>query len=464
MKCHSSIVSEAMTEMGEPMAGKRLLTTRAVANMITSDDVYTSDDKLVIPAETVLTDDIIAALKEYSIFAIRIKVAEDGKTPILYGESNDSTKSGDDSESDVKADGDTAQEEKVLSESISLNENASTEDTSEDWDIETAMNVINNAKGQKDVDALIQSGIQSGALSGDTTIRGGYIHTRDTEAFKVFHEVYLKSIDNLKDTFNNVIMKNDDIDKDAILEDVQNIVSKSRNSLHILDMLQCIRNYNDVTYVHSMNVALLSNMIGRIVYPGIRKSELDVLTLSGLLHDIGKMLIPDEIIGKKGRLTISEFNVVKTHVLHGNNILKKLNVDPRVAEVAMRHHERCDGSGYPGGYKGNQIEPFAKIVAIADTYDAMTSDRVYRAAICPFDVIHMFEREGLEKYDTSFLLPFLEKAVQAYINVEVHLSTDKIGRVVMINRDELSRPVVQVGNDFYDLSEDDDISIDKIIM
>lgn len=451
------------------MAGKRLLTTRAIANMITSDDVYTSDDKLVIPAETVLTDDIIAALKEYSIFAIRIKVKEDGKTPLLYGESDGSTESGDDSKQDVKSteieDAAAKGEKNESSEITSLPENVSTASgDTQDWDIETALNVINNAKGQKDVDALIQSGIQSGALSGDTTIRGGYIHTRDTEAFKVFHEVYLKSIDNLKDTFNNVVMKNEDIDKDAILEDVQNIVSKSRNSLHILDMLQCIRNYNDVTYVHSMNVALLSNMIGRIVYPGIRKSELDVLTLSGLLHDIGKMLIPDEIIGKKGRLTISEFNVVKTHVLHGNNILKNLNVDPRVAEVAMRHHERCDGSGYPGGYKGNQIEPFAKIVAIADTYDAMTSDRVYRAAICPFDVIHMFEREGLEKYDTSFLLPFLEKAVQAYINAEVHLSTDKIGRVVMINRDELSRPVVQVGNDFYDLSEDDDISIDKIIM
>jgi len=451
------------------MAGKRLLTTRAIANMITSDDVYTSDDKLVIPAETVLTDDIIAALKEYSIFAIRIKVKEDGKTPLLYGESDGSTESGDDSKQDVKSteieDAAAKEEKNESSEITSLPENVSTASgDTQDWDIETALNVINNAKGQKDVDALIQSGIQSGTLSGDTTIRGGYIHTRDTEAFKVFHEVYLKSIDNLKDIFNNVVMKNEDIDKDAILEDVQNIVSKSRNSLHILDMLQCIRNYNDVTYVHSMNVALLSNMIGRIVYPGIRKSELDVLTLSGLLHDIGKMLIPDEIIGKKGRLTISEFNVVKTHVLHGNNILKNLNVDPRVAEVAMRHHERCDGSGYPGGYKGNQIEPFAKIVAIADTYDAMTSDRVYRAAICPFDVIHMFEREGIEKYDTSFLLPFLEKAVQAYINAEVHLSTDKIGRVVMINRDELSRPVVQVGNDFYDLSEDDDISIDKIIM
>ena len=392
------------------MAGKRLLTTRAIANMITSDDVYTSDDKLVIPAETVLTDDIIAALKEYSIFAIRIKVKEDGKTPLLYGESDGSTESGDDSKQDVKSteieDAAAKEEKNESSEITSLPENVSTASgDTQDWDIETALNVINNAKGQKDVDALIQSGIQSGALSGDTTIRGGYIHTRDTEAFKVFHEVYLKSIDNLKDTFNNVVMKNEDIDKDAILEDVQNIVSKSRNSLHILDMLQCIRNYNDVTYVHSMNVALLSNMIGRIVYPGIRKSELDVLTLSGLLHDIGKMLIPDEIIGKKGRLTISEFNVVKTHVLHGNNILKNLNVDPRVAEVAMRHHERCDGSGYPDNLVGDDIPYGARILHVCDVFAALTSNRSYRTAFDQEGAVEIMLEET-KNFDIEILVAF----------------------------------------------------------
>ena len=431
------------------MAGKRILTTRAVANMIASDDVYTSDDKLIIPADTVITDDILSALKDYSIFALRVKVGADGTTPIMYDET--ATDVEESVESDETAD------------DIEIEEGEADSDIDpekQEQDIAKAMDIINNAKSQNDVDALIQLG----GFTEETGIRDGYIHTNATEAFKVFNKVYLDSIDSLKDTFNNVIMKNEQIDKDAILKDVQNVVSKSRNSLHILDMLQCMRGYNDVTYVHSMNVALLSNMIGRIVFPDISDEELDVLTLAGLLHDIGKMLIPDEVIDKRDRLTISEFNVIKTHVLHGNNILKKINVDPRVAEVAMRHHERCDGSGYPGGYRRDQIEPFARIVAIADTYDAMTSERVYRAAICPFDVIHMFEREGLLKYDTEFLLPFLEKAVQAYINAEVHLTTDKIGRVIMINQNEFSRPVVQVGNEFYDLAEEKDISIDKIIM
>lgn len=442
------------------MAGKRILTTRALANMITSDDVYKSDDKLVIPAETVITDDIIAALKEYSIFAIRVKVGEDGQTPIMYGETDTSEEADDKIEESIsgekEADNEADEEEPLDEEDEQLNEE----------DINKIIDILNSSNGQNEVDTIMQLGGLTENHSEESPKDNGYIRTQDTEEFKVFNKVYLDSIDSLKDTFNNVVMKNEEIDKDAILEDVQNVVSKSRNSIHIIDMLQCMRGYNDVTYVHSMNVALLSNMIGRIIYPDIRDEELDVLTLAGLLHDIGKMMIPDEIINKKGRLTESEYNIVKTHVLHGNNILKNLNLDPRIAEVAMRHHERCDGSGYPGGYRREQTEPFARIVAIADTYDAMTSDRVYRPAICPFDVIHMFEREGIIKYDTEYLLPFLEKAVQAYINADVKLTTDEIGRVIMINQNRFSRPVVKVGNEFYDLSEKENagISIDKVIM
>ncbi len=385
------------------MAAKRILTSRAAENMVVADDVYTTDGQLIIPEGTVLTEEIIESLKDYGIFAIKIKVdEEDGSTPL---EKNPEERSDD----------------------------------------------IKDTKEEKKNDAEQQNYLRQ---------------IKESKEFEQFHTAFIDSVDDLKDVFNRVVMHNEEIDSKAILQDVENVVSKGRNGLHILDMLQCMRGYDDVTYVHSVNVALLSNMIGRIVYPDISKEELDVLTLSGLLHDIGKMMVPDNIIQKKGRLTLPEYGVVKTHVLFGNNILKGLkNLDPRVAEVAMRHHERCDGTGYPGGYRRDQIEPFARIVAIADTYDAMTSDRVYRAAICPFDVIQMFEREGIVKFDVEFLLPFLEKAVQAYLNTEVKLSTNEVGKVVMINKNEFSKPVVQVGDEFYDLSnETNDIVIDKVLI
>lgn len=386
------------------MVSKRILTTKAKANMVTSEDVYSADNQLIIPKGTVLTEDIIAALKDHSIYAIRVDTSWDGVTPVMMEE-----------------------------EPGAVIEDANEENT----------------------------GTEPGILE---IPDDGIINTKDTKEFREFESSFIESVDDLKNVFNSVVMKNEEIDTGLLLSDVKDVVSKGRNSFHILDMLQCMRGYDDVTYVHCMNVALLSNLIGRTIYPEISHEELEVLTLSGLLCDIGKILVPEEVINKNGRLTLPEYNIAKTHVFHGNNILKGLNLDPRIAEVAMRHHERCDGSGYPGGLKRNQIEEFARIVAIADTYDAMTTDRPYRPAICPFDVIHMFEREGLVKYDVKFLLPFLEKAAHAYVNTRVILSTGETGRVIMINRKELSKPVVKVGDNYYDLSKETSISIKNIVI
>lgn len=383
------------------MGSKRILTTRAQVGMVTSADVYTSDTKLVITKGTVLTEEIIAALKEYSIFAIRIETDENGTAV-----------------------------------SISEKESETTE-----------------ASPVPDSDNIEAEDIEE-----------YFADIRESVDFKEFQSLFIDSVDNLKTVFNNVVMNNSEIDTAQILSDIKDVVARGSNSIRIFDMLQCMRGYDDVTYVHCMNVALLSNMIGRIVYPNISHEELNVLTLSGLLCDIGKMLVPENVIMKKGRLSISEYNIAKTHVFHGNNILKGLNLDPRIAEVAMRHHERCDGSGYPGGYKKEQIEEFARIVAIADVYDAMTSDRVYREAICPFDVIHMFERDGMIKYDVKFLLPFLNRAAQAFLNSKVLLSNGETGRIIMINEKELSKPVVKVKDNFYDLSKDTSINIRKVLM
>ena len=376
------------------MAAKRILTSRAKSGMVTADDVYTSDNQLVIPKGTVLTEEILKALKDYSIFAIRVEVEEaDGQQKEVF-----------------------VPEEEEIPDIKELEEEE------------------------------------------------GIVNIRETKAFQEFESSFMESVDDLKDVFNSVVTNNEEVDTGLLLSDVKNVISKGKSSLHILDMLQCMRGYSDTTYVHCMNVALLCNMIARTVYPDMTKEDLDVLTLAGLLCDIGKILVPEEITMKKGRLTISEYNIAKTHVFHGNNILKGLNLDPRIAEVAMRHHERCDGSGYPSGYKTEQIEEFARIVAIADTYDAMTSERVYRAAICPFEVIHMFEREGLSKYDARFLIPFLEKAVQAYINTKVLLSNGMTGRVIMMNRKDLARPVVKVKDEFIDLSYDTSIKIKEVLV
>ena len=123
------------------------------------------------------------------------------------------------------------------------------------------------------------------------------------------------------------------------------------------------------------------------------------------------------------------------------------------------HHERCDNSGYPVGLAADQIITFAKIIAIADVYDAMTARRSYRKEICSFDVISEFENSGYQKYDTTFLLPFLTSIAQSHINHQVRLSNSLIGTIVMINKHKLSKPVVNIDGTFIDLAKEKDLTI-----
>lgn len=122
--------------------------------------------------------------------------------------------------------------------------------------------------------------------------------------------------------------------------------------------------------------------------------------------------------------------MIKTHTIEGYKILQNQPVNDHIKNAALMHHERCDGSGYPFGLTGNRIDKFAKIVSIADVYDAMTAARVYRGPLCPFTVIDIFEKEGLQKYESEYILCFLKNVVLTYIGQRVRLTNGQEGDVV----------------------------------
>jgi len=283
---------------------------------------------------------------------------------------------------------------------------------------------------------------------------------QQTEQFKAFRETFTKSIDTFKQQLNDIVIKNSTDIVSDMLSEVDNILSQTRNSLHLLDMLQCLRGFDDMTYMHSMNVALICNVIGG--WLGLPQEELNVLVVSGLLHDIGKLRIPAEIISKPGKLTDDEFETIRTHPKLGYDILQPKDLDERIKVAALQHHERMNGSGYPQRLSRTAINNFSSIVAIADVYDAMTSNRVYRKGICPFKVIGILEQEK-DLYEPSYLYLFMKRTVEAYINSEVMLSNNERGKVVLLNQQILSRPVVITDNGTYDLSKDASIQIEALI-
>jgi putative nucleotidyltransferase with HDIG domain len=288
-----------------------------------------------------------------------------------------------------------------------------------------------------------------------------YDKIKKSESFRRFHMAYKSTVDVLKNSLDPVIMEQKEIDTDQLLSDVSKILYSCDSNIDLFNMLHCMRQYDDITYVHCLNVALISNIIGKWLH--FTPEDLEVITLCGLLHDIGKLLIPSQIITKPSRLTDEEFSTIKTHTIRGYNLLKTKNIDPRIKHAALMHHERCDGSGYPYGFYSEQIDSFAKLVAIADVYDAMTCARVYRGPLCPFEVVSVFEAEGYSKYDTKYILTFLEGIVQTYIHYSVKLSNDIIGEIIFINKLELSRPVIRTGDQYIDLTKQRDLHIVSLV-
>lgn len=331
-----------------------------------------------------------------------------------------------------------------------------------------ANSLLLTPKGTILTEALIASFIQHSVVSVAveeerimTNVSEPSFSLRDTKEFQVFKQNFDSAFHTMQDNINAIVQSEAPIDTDALLKQTDSIFTQDMTNFRLFDMLHHMRHYDDSTYVHCINVALICNVFGR--WLELEESEVKVLTLCGLLHDIGKLQIPDSIIKKPGKLTENEYSIIKQHPYKGYQLLQKQDLDPRIAQVALLHHERCDGTGYPMGFTSNKITDFSKIVAIADVYDAMTSARIYREGLCPFKVISMLEAEGAQKYDPRFFLPFVEHTINTYLNCDVRLTNGNVGRVVFINKQNLSKPIVKVGTQCIDLSKVTDLGIESII-
>lgn len=273
---------------------------------------------------------------------------------------------------------------------------------------------------------------------------------RDTDEFHQFNRNFTSVATEFERDLTRVVKANTDTNPDKLAAGVEKIINSCRTGIQVFDLLHCTRNYDEVVFAHSLNVALISGVIGS--WLNFNKEDLNLLIKCGIYHDIGKLAIPKQIVDKAGPLSAEEYTIMKSHTMRGYNILKNMKLDKRIKLVAMMHHERCDGSGYPLAVKSDQIESMTKIVAIADVYEAMTAPRKYRKAKCPFEAVKIFESSGLALYDTKYLMTFLEHITQCYMGYRVRLNDGSIGTIVYTNKQAYSKPMVQVGSQYIDLS------------
>ena len=233
------------------------------------------------------------------------------------------------------------------------------------------------------------------------------------------------------------------LDTDTAREVVGEMADSISRSPNAMLWLTHMKKRDEYTSIHCMNVCILALTFGRTL--GLERERLDLLGLGALLHDIGKMKVPNEILNKPGRLTDEEFEIIKSHSMNGYNLLRqKKDMPTEVLDIVRSHHERINGRGYPQGLTGDLIDQLTQITSIVDVYDAITSDRCYHDGISPHEALkNMFDWAG-ENFDAELVEKFI-KCLGIYpIGSMVELNSGHIGIVVSASEKARLRPIVLV--------------------
>lgn len=202
-----------------------------------------------------------------------------------------------------------------------------------------------------------------------------------------------------------------------------------------------IRDQDHYTAEHCLNVCILAIAFGR--HLGMSEADLEKLGMCGLLHDVGKMRIPAEVLNKPGELSAREWNQMRAHVVHGRNLLLATpGILHAAVDVAYSHHERMDGTGYPRKLPGSGISVFSRIIAIVDAYDAMTADRCYAPAIpCTQALKHIYQDRG-SHFDEQLALSFIKSVGLYPPGSLVELANGLVGLVLETNKRYRHLPIV----------------------
>lgn len=206
-------------------------------------------------------------------------------------------------------------------------------------------------------------------------------------------------------------------------------------------LLTQLKNQDEYTSQHSLNVCLLAIMLGR--YQKKSVEELNDLGICGLLHDMGKMKVPIEILNKPGKFTDDEMQVMKKHTTWGRDIVMSARgVFPGAVDVVYGHHEHLDGGGYPRGIKGSGITRYTRIVAIVDAYDAITSNRVYQKGRLHLEAVNILTKARNSHFDSHFVIQFIDCMGIYPVGNLVEMSNGEVGVVIEKNSKNKTRPKV----------------------
>lgn len=235
-----------------------------------------------------------------------------------------------------------------------------------------------------------------------------------------------------------------------IIQDFKKVIDmllfELKSSKSLMNLLSNIQVKDKYVFSHSLNVALYTLAVA--IKRGFNDKQLYEIGLGCLLHDIGKMMIPPEVLHKPGKLTDQEFDIIKKHTEFGFDLLRKqLEVPLLSAHCAFQHHEKWNGKGYPRGLKGEEIHPYARTMSVGDVFDALTTHRVYRRAMLPHEAMEIIYADTNTHFEQEVVEQFRRTIVIYPVGVTVKLNTGETAVVISYNKHSPSRPVLRVIKD-----------------
>lgn len=289
---------------------------------------------------------------------------------------------------------------------------------------------------KKLIERLQSTGLPSVCIE-DKIFEGLNIEYQET----LKEETKIKALSTTKTILDNFTksktLENIEDMQDVIEEMLSQIISNNIISVNIAD----IQSYDTGTYAHSLSVTILCLYLAKNM--GLSKHQLKEIAIGGILHDIGKLNIPSEILNKPGKLSNEEFNIIKKHPMDGFKVIRD-KIPLLSAHIALQHHEKFNGSGYPRGIKGDEIHLYGRISAIADVYEAVTADRPYREGLKPHKAIELLINGSGEHFDPEILKEFLQVVAPFPNGTIVELNDKSKAIVIKQNKGYPLRPKLLV--------------------
>ena len=234
---------------------------------------------------------------------------------------------------------------------------------------------------------------------------------------------------------------------ETLSQEAKKLTAEVLRSPQILLCLGKVRDADEYTYIHSLNVALLSGYLANILHPGDREL-VEAMTFGGLLHDLGKARVSQEILNKPGKLTPEEFEMIKNHSIQGMILAVASGVeDKRILSIIRNHHERWSGDGYPDGLKENRISFHARIASVADVFDALTAKRVYKDPIRSREAVTMIIESSGKSFDSAIVRALLVSVGLYPPGTVVELSDGSVGVVTGARSSDIYLPQVTLTAD-----------------